>query len=130
MEFLDNEVESTGSFPYTILNEREQRKSHLELQRKKFELLGKELEKCETANEFDKLKCLERESRLLLAALEQEKADENVSKLLENHQRQREELNRIIVGLEQDLEAKQALELEAVQLKGILKRHETHGRTC
>ncbi|PON44764.1 hypothetical protein PanWU01x14_264530 [Parasponia andersonii] len=59
-----------------------------------------------------------RESSLQLAAVEQQKADENVLKLLKDHQRENGNLNKIIIGFEKKWKAKQALELEVEQLKG------------
>ncbi|PON60987.1 Zinc finger-XS domain containing protein [Trema orientale] len=97
----------------------------LEFQKNELELRGKQLEKCEAENEFERKKLSEeiekykkKESSLQLAALEQQKADENVLKLLKDHQREKGDLNKIIIGFEKKLEAKQALELEVEQLKG------------
>ncbi|KAJ4968611.1 hypothetical protein NE237_015312 [Protea cynaroides] len=55
------------------------------------------------------------------ATLEQKMADENVLKLADDHQRQKEELHKRIIQLETKPDAKQALELEIERLKETLE---------
>ncbi|KAI4339190.1 hypothetical protein MLD38_024154 [Melastoma candidum] len=57
---------------------------------------------------------------LRLASLEQQKADDNVLKLAEEQKRQQEALHNRIIQLEQQLDAKQAGEMEIEQLRGTL----------
>ncbi|KAJ8760358.1 hypothetical protein K2173_012608 [Erythroxylum novogranatense] len=110
-----------------ISNDHEKLKSQLESQKKELEKRGIELEKREAKNENDR-KLLSEEieknaienNSLQMASLEQQKADEDVLKLAEDQQRQKEELHNKIIQLENQLDAKQALELEIEQLRGKL----------
>ncbi|KAL5569071.1 hypothetical protein UlMin_025646 [Ulmus minor] len=109
-----------------ILNDHKQVKSNLEAERRKLELREKELEKREAENESERKKLAEEieknaiKNSLQLAAVEQEKADENVLKLVEDHQRQKEDFHRTILQQEENLGKKQALELEVEQLRGTV----------
>ncbi|KAF9674724.1 hypothetical protein SADUNF_Sadunf10G0156700 [Salix dunnii] len=110
-----------------ILNDHEKIKSQLESHKKELEMRGSELEKREAKNESDRQILSEeieknavRNSSLELAALEQQKADEDVLKLAEDQKRQKEELHNRIIRLEKQLDAKQALELEIERLRGAL----------
>ncbi|GLT75422.1 hypothetical protein SLA2020_471510 [Shorea laevis] len=110
-----------------IFSDHEKLKLQLESHQRELELRGAELEKREAKNEIDRKNLAEeleenakRNSSLQLAALEQQKADENVMKLAENHQRQKEELHNRIIQLEKQIDQKQALELEIEQLRGTL----------
>ncbi|XP_043704788.1 protein INVOLVED IN DE NOVO 2-like [Telopea speciosissima] len=103
-------------------------KGNLESQMQELERRGKELEKREAQNETERRKLQEdreknamRNSSLQKATLEQKKADENVLKLADDHQRQKEELHKRIIQLEKQLDAKQALELEIERLQGTLE---------
>lgn len=110
-----------------ILNDHEKIKLQLESHKKELEMRGSELEKREAKNESDRRSLSEeieknavRNSSLELAALEQQKADEDVLKLAEDQKRQKEELHNRIIRLEKQLDAKQALELEIERLRGAL----------
>lgn len=110
-----------------ILNDHEKIKLQLESHKKELEMRGSELEKREAKNESDRRTLSEeieknavRNSSLELAALEQQKADEDVLKLAEDQKRQKEELHNRIIRLEKQLDAKQALELEIERLRGAL----------
>ncbi|XP_061349062.1 factor of DNA methylation 4-like isoform X1 [Gastrolobium bilobum] len=59
-------------------------------------------------------------SSLQMAAIEQQKADENVLKLAGDQKKQKEQLHAKIIQLEKQLDMKQKLELEIQQLKGSL----------
>ncbi|XP_042504376.1 protein INVOLVED IN DE NOVO 2-like [Macadamia integrifolia] len=111
-----------------IFQEHQKIKGNLDSQMKELEQRGKELEKREAQNETERRKLQEdrdknamRNSSLQKATLEQKKADENVLKLADDHQRQKEELHKRIIQLEKQLDAKQALELEIERLKGTLE---------
>ncbi|KAL8137468.1 hypothetical protein V2J09_003469 [Rumex salicifolius] len=110
-----------------IYNDHEKLKMLLESEKRNLEMQGQELEKREALNETEKRKLQEdieknsiRNSSLQHAAFEQERADENVLKLAEEQQRQKDALHKRILDLQQQLEAKQKLELEIEQLKGNL----------
>ncbi|KAJ4968313.1 hypothetical protein NE237_015014 [Protea cynaroides] len=113
---------------HRIFLDHQKLKGNLESQMKDLERRGKELEKREAQNETERRKLQEdkeknarRNSSLQKATLEQKKADENVLKLADDHQRQKEELHKRILHLEKKLDAKQALELEIERLKGTLE---------
>ncbi|KAK9283948.1 hypothetical protein L1049_012205 [Liquidambar formosana] len=110
-----------------IFNDHEKLKSQLESHKKELELRKEELQKREAHNESESRKLSEdieknaiQNSSLQLAALEQQKADENVLKLAEDQKRQKENLHKRIIQLEKQLDAKQALELEIERLRGTL----------
>ncbi|MQM04195.1 hypothetical protein Taro_036997, partial [Colocasia esculenta] len=60
----------------------------------------------------------EKSSSLLLASLEQKRADDNYMRLVEEQKREKEAAIQKILLLEKQLDAKQKLELEIEQLKG------------
>lgn len=110
-----------------IFKDHEKNKLQLETQKKELEVRGKELEKRETQNEYERKKLAEeieengiQNSALKLAADEQKKADESVMRLAGDHKTQKENLNKRILLLQTQLDAKQAVELEIEQLKGTL----------
>ncbi|KAF5959579.1 hypothetical protein HYC85_000788 [Camellia sinensis] len=110
-----------------IFNDHEKLKLQLESQKGELELRGKELEKRDVQSENERRKLSEeieknaiKNSSLQMAAMEQQKADENVLKLAEDQKRQKEDLHTRIIQLEKQLDAKQALELEIEQLRGTL----------
>ncbi|KAK4263148.1 hypothetical protein QN277_028607 [Acacia crassicarpa] len=110
-----------------IFNDHQKLKLLVESQQLELDLRSQELEKREAHNESERKKLAEelekneiRNGSLQLAVLEQEKADENVLKLAEDQKRQKEQLHAKIIGLENQLDKKQKLELEIEQLKGSL----------
>ncbi|KAL6980544.1 hypothetical protein U1Q18_022187 [Sarracenia purpurea var. burkii] len=110
-----------------IFNDHEKLKVQLESQKMELEVRGKELEKREVQTENESRKLSEeieknavKNSSLLMAAMEQQKSDENVLKLAEDQKRQKEDLHKRIIQLEKKLDAKQALELEIEQMRGTL----------
>ncbi|KAL4367823.1 hypothetical protein GQ457_05G032220 [Hibiscus cannabinus] len=106
-----------------VFNEHKKRKSQLESHRKDLDLREVELGKREALVESERQRLAEnvvQNSALQLAALERKRADENLTKLAEDHKRQKEELHNRIIQLEQQLDKKQALELEIEQLRGSL----------
>ncbi|XXG66280.1 hypothetical protein AAC387_Pa05g3794 [Persea americana] len=111
-----------------IFQENETLKAELENQRKELEWRGRELEKREARDDNDKRKLKDekeknalKNSSLQLATLEQQKADKNVLRLIEEQKREKEDALKKILHLEKQLDAKQALELEIEQLKGKLQ---------
>uniref|UniRef100_A0A7N0RCE7 XH/XS domain-containing protein n=1 Tax=Kalanchoe fedtschenkoi TaxID=63787 RepID=A0A7N0RCE7_KALFE len=107
----------------------EQEKLNLELEKKKKELdsWGKELSKREALTELERQKLEEekqqndlRNSYLEKASLEQKRADENVLKLIEEQKKEKEEALNKILQLERELVAKQKLDMEIAELRGML----------
>ncbi|KAJ7960129.1 Protein INVOLVED IN DE NOVO 2 [Quillaja saponaria] len=87
-----------------IFNDHEKLKMQLESHKRELELRRVELEKRESQNESDRKMLAEeieknamKNNSLQLAALEQQKADENVMKLAEDQQRQKEQLHNKII---------------------------------
>lgn len=110
-----------------IFKDHEKNKLLLETQKRELELRGQELEKRETQNDYERKKLAEdieenavRNSSLQLAADEQNRVDESVMRLAENHKTQKENLDRRLLQLQTQLDAKQAVELEIEKLKGNL----------
>ncbi|KAG7633723.1 Zinc finger-XS domain [Arabidopsis suecica] len=119
--------ERTMSHIQKIVDDHEKLKRLLESERKKLEIKCNELAKREVHNGTERMKLSEdleqnasKNSSLELAAMEQQKADEEVKKLAEDQRRQKEELHEKIIRLERQRDQKQAIELEVEQLKGQL----------
>ncbi|CAN0837446.1 Protein INVOLVED IN DE NOVO 2 [Linum grandiflorum] len=111
-----------------ISNDHEKLKSQVESQKKELEMRKSQLEEREAKNEIDRRTLMEeieknatRNSSLELASIEQQRADEDVMKLADDQQREKEKLHNRIIQLEKQLDAKQKLELEIEQLRGSLK---------
>ncbi|XXG75209.1 hypothetical protein AAC387_Pa07g3768 [Persea americana] len=105
-----------------IFQENEMLKAELENQRKELEWRCKELDKRHAQNGFDERKLIdEKRKNVQLATLEQQKADQNVLRLIEEQKKEKEDALKKILMLEKQLDAKQALELEIEQLKGKLQ---------
>ncbi|KMT18331.1 hypothetical protein BVRB_2g024880 [Beta vulgaris subsp. vulgaris] len=111
-----------------IFNDHAKLKQQLESEKTELEVRVHELEKREARNENERKKLQEdveknavKNNSLQHAAIVQQKADENVMKLAEEQKKQKEDLHKRILQLQNQLEAKQALELEIEQLKGKLK---------
>ncbi|KAF4392667.1 hypothetical protein F8388_003087 [Cannabis sativa] len=110
-----------------IFNDHEKVKAQLESQKKELEFRRTELEKRDANNDIERKKLTEeieknaiKNSSLEMAALAQQKADENVTKLADDQKRKKEELHNRIIELEKKLDAKQALVLEIEGLRGKL----------
>ncbi|GAB2210917.1 hypothetical protein Droror1_Dr00016206 [Drosera rotundifolia] len=110
-----------------IFNDHEKLKLQLESEKTELELRGQELEKREALNETERRKLMEdleknslKNSSLQHAAIVQQQADENVLKLAEEQKKQQENLHKTIMQLQNQLEAKQALELTIEQLRGAV----------
>ncbi|XP_021734063.1 factor of DNA methylation 1-like [Chenopodium quinoa] len=111
-----------------ILQEREKMMHELDAKRKELDRRTRELSKCEviTVRERQKLdkekqQNDERNKSLYMASMEQQKADENVLRLVEKQKREQEEALKKILQLEKELDAKQKLQLEIEELKGKLE---------
>ncbi|KAL8115946.1 factor of DNA methylation 1-like isoform X2 [Apium graveolens] len=111
-----------------VIAEQELLNFELEAKRKQLDSWSRELNRCEILTERDRKKLDEernksnvRNSSLLLASMEQKKADENVLRLLEEQQREKEAAQNEILRLERELDEKQRLEMEIQELKGKLQ---------
>lgn len=111
-----------------IIDENQKLRSDLEAKMNDLDVRSKQLDEIAAKSDYDR-RSLEQEkqknaiksSHLKLATLEQQKADENVLKLVEEQKREKHAALKKILMLEQQLDAKQKLELEIQQLKGKLK---------
>ncbi|XP_021749571.1 protein INVOLVED IN DE NOVO 2-like [Chenopodium quinoa] len=110
-----------------IFNDHSKLKQQLESEKTELDLRVHELEKREANNETERKKLQEeieknavKNDSLQHASIVQQKADENVLKLAEEQKKQKEDLHKRILQLQNQLEAKQALELEIEQLRGKL----------
>lgn len=111
-----------------VLDEQEKLNEELENKKRKLDDWSKKLNKQEVLTERERQKLDEekkknaaRNSSLQLASLEQKRADENVLRLVEEQQREKEEALNKILQLEKQLDAKQKLEMEIQDLKGKLQ---------
>ncbi|KAL8155817.1 factor of DNA methylation 1-like [Apium graveolens] len=111
-----------------VLAEQELLSSDLERKKKQLDLWSRQLNRRETRTELDRLKLDEEKNKndvwncsLQLASMEQKKADENVLRLVEEQQREKEEALKDILRLERELDEKQKLEMEIQELKGKLQ---------
>ncbi|CAM0913657.1 unnamed protein product [Alopecurus aequalis] len=111
-----------------IMDENQQVRSELEFKMKNLDSRSKQLDEIAARNDSDRRKLeLEKEKNCLktkhlkMATLEQQRADENVLKLVEKHKLEKQAALDKIIKLEQQLDAKQKLELEIKQLQGKLE---------
>ncbi|KAF5930884.1 hypothetical protein HYC85_031757 [Camellia sinensis] len=104
-----------------IFKEHEKITMQLAAQSKELEQREKELEKREARNENEKKQLYSEKEMNERATLEQKKADENILRLAEDQQREKEKLRRKIIELQKKLDAKQALELEVEGMSGALQ---------
>ncbi|XP_072952613.1 factor of DNA methylation 5-like isoform X2 [Typha angustifolia] len=110
-----------------IFEENEKLREELDSKRKELGLRNKQLDSLAAQNDIDKRKFEQekqknavKNSSLQMATMEQQKADENVLRLVEEQKREKEAALKKILQLEKQLDAKQKLELEIEQLKGKL----------
>ncbi|KAI8523912.1 hypothetical protein RHMOL_Rhmol13G0108400 [Rhododendron molle] len=95
-----------------ILEDHEHINKQIELQSKELEQREKELEKQEARNEDERMKLDSEKKMNERATLEQKIADENLLRLAEDQQREKENLHARILELPKKIDARQALELE------------------
>ncbi|KAL6842612.1 hypothetical protein ACP4OV_027456 [Aristida adscensionis] len=111
-----------------IIEENQKLRSEIEAKMNELDVRSKQLDDLAAKSDYDR-RNLEQEkqknaiksSHLKLATLEQQKADAIVLKLVEEQKREKQAALNRILKLEQQLDAKQKLELEVQQLKGKLK---------
>ncbi|PON57283.1 Zinc finger-XS domain containing protein [Parasponia andersonii] len=111
-----------------ILDEQEKMSNDIDSKKKKLDSWSKEINKREAVTEREREKLDEDKRKndvtnnsLELASMEQKKANENVYRLVEEQQREKEEALNKILQLEKQLDAKQKLEMEIEELKGKLE---------
>ncbi|CAM8915201.1 unnamed protein product [Rhodiola kirilowii] len=126
-DFSNSEVAEYAENLHKTLIEQEKLNLDLEKQKKELDLWSKELSKREALTKRERQKLEEekqqndlRKSSLEKASFEQKKADENVLKLIEEQKKEKEEALNKILHLERELDAKQKLEMENAELKGML----------
>ncbi|TKY48414.1 Factor of DNA methylation 4 [Spatholobus suberectus] len=111
----------------TIYMDHEKARLDLCARRKELEDREKDLQRCRVQNENDRKKLYLERKNNEMAMMEQNKADEKVMHLAEEHKKEKEELHKKILELERKLDAKQALELDIEHLKGALQVMEHMG---
>ncbi|KAL5226852.1 hypothetical protein ABZP36_015117 [Zizania latifolia] len=111
-----------------IIDENQKLRSELESKMSELNTRSKELDELAAKSDYDRRSIEEekqknaiKSSNLKLATLEQQRADESVLKLVREHKRENEAAVNKILKLEQQLDAKQKLELDIQQLKGKLE---------
>ncbi|EFH66281.1 XH/XS domain-containing protein [Arabidopsis lyrata subsp. lyrata] len=127
-EMIDTHNEKMSSMQQTardylasIYEEHEKASQHLEAQRKEYEDREKYLDKCQAKNKTERRKLQWQKQKNLMATQEQNKADEDMMRLAEQQQREKDELRKQVRELEQKLDAEQALELEIERMRGDLQ---------
>ncbi|KQK08773.1 factor of DNA methylation 1 [Brachypodium distachyon] len=111
-----------------IIDENQKLRSELESKMQDLSLRSKQLDELAARSNSDRQN-LEQEKEkngiktkhLKMATMEQQRADENVLKLVGKHKREKQYALDKIIKLEQQLNAKQKLELEIKQLQGKLE---------
>ncbi|VAI92679.1 unnamed protein product [Triticum turgidum subsp. durum] len=110
-----------------IIDENQKVRSELDSKMQVLEFKSKQVDELAVRSESDirnlekeKEKNMIKEKFLKMATLEQQKADENVLRLVEKHKREKEAAVDEIIKLEQKLDARQKLELKIRQLQGKL----------
>ncbi|KAF8104558.1 hypothetical protein N665_0171s0062 [Sinapis alba] len=105
----------------SIYNEHEKSAQHLETQRKEFEERERYLDKCQSLNKTERRKLQWQKQKNLMATEEQNKADEEMTRLAKQQQREKDELRKKVQDLEKKLDDELALELEIERMRGGLQ---------
>ncbi|CAF2051078.1 unnamed protein product [Brassica rapa] len=105
----------------SVKNEHEKAAQHLEAQRKEFEERERYLDKCQTLNKTERRKLQWQKQKNLMATEEQNKADEEMTRLAKQQQREKDELRERVKKLEKKLDDELALELEIERMRGGLQ---------
>ncbi|TVU21897.1 hypothetical protein EJB05_31568 [Eragrostis curvula] len=111
-----------------IFQDNENLRLELDNKRRELNSRAKQLEKLSAENASDKKrlnderqKAKDDNSELELASIEQQRADEDVRKLLDDQKREKEDALARMLQLEKQLHEKQQLELEVTRLNGTLQ---------
>ncbi|XP_027925740.1 factor of DNA methylation 4-like isoform X1 [Vigna unguiculata] len=105
----------------TIYVAHEKARLDLRSQRKILEGREKDLQRCQVQNENERKKLDLEKKNNDMAMMEQNKADERVLHLAEEHKKEKQKMHKKILQLQKKLDAKQTLELEIQRLKGALQ---------
>ncbi|XP_019056606.1 PREDICTED: factor of DNA methylation 4 [Tarenaya hassleriana] len=103
-----------------VYEDHEKASRQLEAQKKELEEREKYLNKCQAQNKTERRKLQWDKIKNERAIVEQKKADEDMMKLANQHQKEKEELHGKIHELEHKLDALQAFELEMERMRGGL----------
>ncbi|CAH2037855.1 unnamed protein product, partial [Thlaspi arvense] len=120
-EKMSNLQQTARDYLASINEEHEKASRHLEAQRIEFEEREKYLDKCQAQNKTERRKLQWQKQKNLMATQEQNKVDEDMMRLAEQQQRERDELREKVRKLEQKVDAEQALELEIERMRGDLQ---------
>ncbi|KAM0858726.1 hypothetical protein ACQ4PT_047650 [Festuca glaucescens] len=111
-----------------IIDENQKLRSELDSKMQDLDLKSKQLDDLVQRSDYDRRNLQKEKEKnetkakyLKMASHEQQRADDNVLKLVEKHQREKQAALDEIIKLEQKLDAKQKLELEIKQLQGKLE---------
>ncbi|CAO2046848.1 unnamed protein product [Urochloa humidicola] len=111
-----------------IIDENQKLRSELESKMQELDSRSKELDELASQSDYDRRNLQQEKEKnqmktkhLKMATMEQQKSDENVLKLVEEHKREKQVALQKILKLQQQLDAKQKLELEIQQLQGKLE---------
>ncbi|RLN23707.1 factor of DNA methylation 4-like [Panicum miliaceum] len=111
-----------------IIDENQKLRSELESKMQELDSRSKELDELASQSDYDRRNLQQEKEKnemktkhLKMATMEQRKTDENVLKLVEEHKREKQVALQKILKLQQQLDAKQKLELEIQQLQGKLE---------
>ncbi|CAK8536089.1 unnamed protein product [Lathyrus sativus] len=122
LEHFNKEISNMRNTERSYLENvsKDHEKAMLELEARRNELMSREknLQKrqADNHNERDRLYLEKKNNEMAIA--EQQKADNKMMRLAEEHQKEKEKLHKKIHDLERGLDAKQALELEIERLRG------------
>ncbi|CAN8293710.1 unnamed protein product [Cochlearia groenlandica] len=108
----------------SIYQEHEETSRRLAAQRIEYEEREKYLDKSQALNKMERRKLQWHKQKNLIATQEQNKVDEDMMRLAEQHQRDKDEMRKKVRELEQKLDAEHALELELERMRGDVQVRE------
>ncbi|CAK8536085.1 unnamed protein product [Lathyrus sativus] len=106
------------SYLESVSKDHEKTMLELEARRKELSSLEENLQKRQADNHNERNKLYLEKKNNEMAIAEQQKADDKMMRLAEEHQKEKDKLHKKIHDLERGLDAKQALELEVERLRG------------
>ncbi|KAJ0253347.1 Factor of DNA methylation 4 [Hirschfeldia incana] len=120
-EKMNSMQQKARDYLASIHNEHKKAAQHLEAQRKEFEERERYLDKCQSVNKTERRKLQWQKQKNLMATEEQNKADEEMTRLAKQQQREKDELRERVKNLEKKLDDELALELEIERMRGGLQ---------